>query len=270
MRNNNEAEYLPFFQDEFVLRAAEPETWGEIISISREFNNDNQTISRFIDLLANDEQVLPIVARRFAARLGELESDRGIAALATLEACIARHPDLDDLPSLEALKEMDAMRIEFIRTGKWLDTSLSFEHCLELQARERAAIIAQHHKQVQIDQYLVFPTMVGVPFVWFVILICLTRGCDFLIVLICFLFIEAATTLALVEWRFKLTTTRMVAVLTMLLLGAFSLLADVNRAALSPKQTTALALMQLCVAILNLSLYLDLCGIQEHSVKNQL
>ncbi|KAH9259669.1 hypothetical protein BASA81_002091 [Batrachochytrium salamandrivorans] len=276
---------LPFFQDEFMLRASDPEVWEEIVALSSlgpppptgegdggEDNYEEELIARFLQLLTNDS-LLPILGRRMSGKLRLLDSDRGRAALATLQACITRaqrqnddsdddggdnEEEKEDCPSsLEALEEMDLIRVQFILADKWKDHSLSFEHYLETQARLVQVEQEAKRRERRIAWLGVFPGMVVVPFVWFLILVSMARihSIAMVVALVCFLFLEAAFTyVAMVVKSKRGLSTRLLVVLVVLLLAAFSLIVNHPHHWL-PAQPFGLA--QLLVALVNASLFRD-------------
>lgn len=273
---------LPFFQDEFMLRASDPEVWEEIVLLSGlgppptgEGDYEEELIARFLQLLTNDS-LLPILGRRMAGKLRLLDSDRGRAALATLRACIARaqrpnndndngddrgeEEEKEDLPSsLEALEEMDSVRVQFILAGKWKDQSLSFEHYLETQARLVQVEQEARRRERRIAWLAVFPGLVVVPFVWFLVLVSMARIESAATALACFLFLEAAFTYVVAVVHAKSShrqglSARLLVVLVVLLLAGFSLVGNPQSHWLSAQP---FGLAQLLVALVNASLFRD-------------
>jgi len=181
-------EYLPFFEDEFFLRATNHERWEALVSALQDLRaeNDPETnnrgISGLLRLLAaasgeqqGDEDLIPILARRFARDVEQLRTDRGASALLALQSAVNSHQWKEDCPSLNDCGQKDAFRQRFIREGKWVDTNVAYEHLLQRavekeEAKRRSAV--KKHQQMQLLQTVILvPCLVLLPVALFFALI---------------------------------------------------------------------------------------------------
>jgi hypothetical protein len=181
-----DVEYLPFFEDEFFLRATDPSKWELIIAALRDIResaDEDANIRGYATLLSllslysenADDDLIPIIARRFANDLLQARGQRAESALLALESAVAKHQFREDCPSVEECARKDALRKSFIESGKWTDVNVAYEHTLQKSVEQEQAIVRSRKRRVRVNQLIskifTIPLLVFLPLGLFLALI---------------------------------------------------------------------------------------------------
>ena len=282
-----DVEYLPFFEDEFFLKANDPERWERLITALRDLReqDDNDANIRgtaalisLISLQADEQdETIPIIARRFARDLESIESDRGRSALLALESAVERYHFKEDCPNLEECAKKDEFRKEFIASGNWVDTNVAYEHLLQKetekkQAQKRSALRSKERRKL-IEDLLTVPIMFMLPLGLFLALISTYLigsqfSSSFMLVSAVLFSVEAFA--IYLSWHFivlngewtTMPSTRVYAIVSALILCVVSVIIAYRRSGnmnsvVSSAFCAPLALAQLFVLLLDYLLYRD-------------
>jgi len=298
-----DVEFLPFYEDEFTLSYGSPAKWQLVVRAVQDLRADDAEarehgVATVLSLLfAGQEEVdevLPIIARRFARDLQNLDTDRSNGALVALENAINQAHDKEDCPSLEECAKQDDLRKLFIEEGKWMDTHLAYEHILkkeqDIQNMKMQQETSQTERSLVVENLVMLSFLVLLPIALFIALfirgasggsishsfalaISILFSIEAVVIWLCFQLMRST------RRAFPVHSARVMAAVLALAVAVTSLSINIVRARtdmipLLNERANSLALAQLFVIGINVSLIMDAVAIRKlpfdtsHILKN--
>lgn len=185
-----EEDDLPFFNDEFTLRATRGAVWAQLVENARLLSSRDSskekaaldTVSEYVFRAASQieddadpllQDLTPIICRRFGSRLKEIAANEGNPnstqseqILDILEISLSKF-DREDFADLDACIQQDKDRIAFIQQGKWTDVNLSYDHLKQREQEEDLEVEKTLHSGVRRrllwHKLVVYPVMLALP-----------------------------------------------------------------------------------------------------------